>query len=44
LAASIFHFGEHTIAEAKDELTRAGLIVRPFYGHTPESSVAAGCR
>jgi imidazole glycerol-phosphate synthase subunit HisF len=29
LAASIFHFGEHTIAEAKDELTRAGLIVRP---------------
>jgi cyclase len=29
LAASIFHFGEYTIAEAKDELTRAGLIVRP---------------
>jgi imidazole glycerol-phosphate synthase subunit HisF len=29
LAASIFHFGEHTIAEAKHELTRAGLIVRP---------------
>jgi cyclase len=29
LAASIFHFGEHTIAEAKAELTRAGLIVRP---------------
>ncbi len=29
LAASIFHFGEHTIAEAKDELARAGLIVRP---------------
>jgi imidazole glycerol-phosphate synthase subunit HisF len=29
LAASIFHFGEHTIAEAKDELTRAGLLVRP---------------
>jgi imidazole glycerol-phosphate synthase subunit HisF len=29
LAASIFHFGEHTIAGAKDELTRAGLIVRP---------------
>jgi cyclase len=32
LAASIFHFGEHTIAEAKDELTRAGLIVRPVQG------------
>jgi imidazole glycerol-phosphate synthase subunit HisF len=29
LAASIFHFGKHTIAEAKDELTRAGLTVRP---------------
>ena len=29
LVASIFHFGEHTIAEAKDELRRAGLIVRP---------------
>jgi cyclase len=29
LAASIFHFGEHTIREAKAELERAGLIVRP---------------
>jgi imidazole glycerol-phosphate synthase subunit HisF len=29
LAASIFHYGEHTIAEAKDELERAGVIVRP---------------
>jgi cyclase len=29
LAASIFHFGEHTIAEAKAELERAGFIVRP---------------
>jgi imidazole glycerol-phosphate synthase subunit HisF len=29
LAASIFHFGEHSIAEAKAELERAGLIVRP---------------
>jgi imidazole glycerol-phosphate synthase subunit HisF len=29
LAASIFHFGEHTIGEAKQALTRAGLIVRP---------------
>ncbi len=32
LAASIFHFGEHTIAEAKDALAAAGLIVRPA-GH-----------
>jgi cyclase len=29
LAASIFHFGEHTIAEAKERLTEAGLLVRP---------------
>jgi cyclase len=29
LAASIFHFGEHTVAEAKRELERAGVIVRP---------------
>jgi cyclase len=29
LAASIFHFGEHTIREAKDELVAAGLVVRP---------------
>jgi cyclase len=28
LAASIFHFGEHTIREAKDRLARAGLAVR----------------
>jgi len=28
LAASIFHFGEATIAEAKDALARAGLPVR----------------
>jgi cyclase len=29
LAASIFHFGEHTIAEAKAALTAAGVAVRP---------------
>jgi cyclase len=29
LAASIFHFGEHTIAEAKAHLTAAGITVRP---------------
>ena len=29
LAASIFHFGEHTIAEAKTVLSRAGLVTRP---------------
>ncbi len=29
LAASIFHFGEHSIAEAKAHLARAGLPVRP---------------
>ena len=29
LAASIFHFGEHTVAEAKDALSAGGLVVRP---------------
>ncbi len=29
LAASIFHFGESTIADAKDALQKAGLTVRP---------------
>jgi imidazole glycerol-phosphate synthase subunit HisF len=29
LAASIFHFGEHTIAEAKDVMAAAGITVRP---------------
>ncbi len=29
LAASIFHFGEHTIAEAKAKLDAAGIRVRP---------------
>jgi len=29
LAASIFHFGEFTIAEAKQAMARAGIVVRP---------------
>ena len=29
LAASIFHFGQHTIAEAKAVMARAGITVRP---------------
>jgi cyclase len=29
LAASIFHFGEHTVAEAKQVMAAAGLPVRP---------------
>jgi cyclase len=29
LAASIFHFGEHTVAEAKRHLAAAGVAVRP---------------
>jgi len=29
LAASIFHFGEHTVAEAKAEMAAAGIDVRP---------------
>ena len=29
LAASIFHFGEHTVAEAKSHMAAAGIPVRP---------------
>jgi cyclase len=29
LAASIFHLGHYTVAEAKDHLARAGITVRP---------------
>ena len=29
LAASIFHFGEHTVHEAKEHLARRGITVRP---------------
>ena len=29
LAASIFHYGEHTIAEAKTRMAAAGIPVRP---------------
>jgi imidazole glycerol-phosphate synthase subunit HisF len=28
LAASIFHFGEHTVREAKEVLAAAGVTVR----------------
>ena len=31
LAASIFHFGEHTITEAKQAMIAAGLTVRPSH-------------
>ncbi|MYH48020.1 MAG: imidazole glycerol phosphate synthase subunit HisF [Gammaproteobacteria bacterium] len=30
LAASIFHYGEHTIAEAKTRMAAAGITVRPM--------------
>jgi cyclase len=29
LAASIFHFGEHTVAEAKATMAARGITVRP---------------
>ena len=29
LAASIFHFGEHTVADAKERMLAAGVRVRP---------------
>jgi cyclase len=33
LAASIFHFGKHTVAEAKDHLASQGLPVRKRFDH-----------
>lgn len=32
LAASIFHFGQHTIAEAKHHMAAEGVVVRPASG------------
>jgi cyclase len=32
LAASIFHFGEHSIAETKAHMAAAGVAVRPVGG------------
>jgi cyclase len=32
LAASIFHFGEHTVGEAKAYMTERGVVVRPLSG------------
>jgi cyclase len=29
LAASIFHFGEYSVAQAKEHLAAAGILVRP---------------
>ncbi len=37
LAASIFHFGEHTVAEAKAVMAAAGITVRPA-GPVPSSA------
>ena len=35
LAASIFHFGEATVAEAKSALQAAGIVVRPVNTDDP---------
>ena len=32
LCASIFHYGQHTIAEVKEHLGREGIAVRPISG------------
>jgi cyclase len=44
LAASIFHFGEHSIVEAKAHMARAGLRVRldPAHGPTARPAALAG--
>ena len=30
LCASIFHYGQHTVAEVKEQLAQAGVAVRPI--------------
>jgi len=40
LAASIFHFGEHSIAETKAHMVAAGVAVRPV-GEKPNSGKEA---
>ncbi len=42
LAASIFHYREHTVAEAKEYLARRGVPVRPSYRPTVRSSSPPG--
>ena len=42
LAASIFHFGEYTIAEAKEYLAARGVPVRLVAGGPPPAAPAAG--
>ena len=32
LCASIFHYGQHTVAEVKERLARDGVPVRPIAG------------
>jgi cyclase len=32
LAASIFHFGQHTVPEAKEYFRKRGIPVRPMVG------------
>jgi cyclase len=43
LAASIFHFGEHTVAEAKSYLLARGVAVRPPAGYVESGSGARSC-
>ncbi len=40
LAASIFHYGKHTIREAKEHLAKKGLPVRPILEATPTQVIA----
>lgn len=44
LAASIFHFGEYTIAEAKAHMAAAGIPVRPVDGGTDAGAVGASAK
>jgi cyclase len=38
LAASIFHFGQHSVLDAKDHMRRAGIAVRMDTAATPAAA------
>ena len=42
LAASIFHFGEYTVAQAKEHMAKAGIKVRPVQRRLDHERIDAG--
>ena len=42
LAASIFHFGMHTVAEAKEHFAKHGVPVRPSFSNVAADFIRHG--